>query len=171
MSDVSELKSLIAICYDNAQNPTLIRRCFSSLLFETILFISRKFPKLRDEIFNKRDQIFHGISESKFITILASVLKDGVKAGKIDSREADYFQGFIYILLLLRTLVDHFGGFKEELLEQGINPIRIYDPSKSSSKIVNVNSWPNELPIKLSRHELVKILNEMEKYLGLLSKL
>lgn len=167
-NDINELESLISICYDKAQNTTLIRRCFSSIFFEIILIIAHNFLNFKDEIFDKRNNVFHGISESKFITVLGKILGNNVKTGKISSEEADNFLKFMRILLQLRTLVDHFGGFKEELLNLGLTYISIYDPSISSSKVIDVT---NLLPDNLSREALINVLKETEKYLVLLSKL
>lgn len=167
-NDINELESLISICYDKAQNTTLIRRCFSSIFFEIILIIAHNFLNFKDEIFDKRNNVFHGISESKFITVLGKILGNNVKTGKISSEEADNFLKFMRILLQLRTLVDHFGGFKEELLNLGLTYISIYDPSISSSKVIDVI---NLLPDNLSREALINVLKETEKYLVLLSKL
>jgi hypothetical protein len=36
--------TLISICYDKAHNTTLIRRCFSAIYFEIILFIALNSP-------------------------------------------------------------------------------------------------------------------------------
>ncbi|MFP3203078.1 MAG: hypothetical protein RXR43_12915 [Sulfolobus sp.] len=160
-NDINGLKSLISICYDKAHNTTLIRRCFSAIYFEIILFIALNSPNLRDEILSNQNGTFNGIKEGKIVSIL-KVLANAVISGKINGEEANNFLNYIRLIEKLRTLVDHFGGFKDELLKMGIYKIRIKD------KDLNVQQLDVE---KLSREILLNLLKETEIRMTILNRL
>ncbi len=67
--------------------------------------------------------------------------------------EANNFLNYIRLIEKLRTLVDHFGGFKDELPKMGIYKIRI------KGKDLNVQQLDVE---RLSREILVNLLKETE---------
>ncbi|MFP3189635.1 MAG: hypothetical protein RXR07_11570 [Sulfolobaceae archaeon] len=162
-NDINALKSLISICYDKAHNTTLIRRCFSAIYFEIILFIALNSPNLRDEIFSNQNGTFNGIKEGKIVSILKDkVLANAVSSGKINGEEANNFLNYIRLIERLRTLVDHFGGFKDELLKMGIYKIRI------KGKDLSVQQLDVE---RLSREILVNLLKETEILMTILNRL
>jgi hypothetical protein len=98
-NDINGLKSLISICYDKAHNTTLIRRCFSAIYFEIILFIALNSPNLRDEIFSNQNGTFNGIKEGKIVSILKDkVLANAVSSGKINGEEANNFLNYIRLI-------------------------------------------------------------------------
>lgn len=163
MCDVKMSLTLISICYDRAQDTTLIRRCISAIYFEIILFIALNSPNLRNDIFSNQNGIFNGIKEGKIVSILKDkILADAVSSGKISGKEANDLLNFIRFIEKLRTLVDHFGGFKDELLKMGIYKIRIKGEDLDVQQL-NVD--------RLSREILVNLLKETEVQMTILNKL
>lgn len=132
----------------------------SSLFFEIALFITRKFPDHKDQVFRNQNGVYNGLSETRFINMLRSMLENN---GKVSSYEANDFVKFMRLLLLYRTLSDHFGGFKEELMAHNFHRIRVFE----GEMVVSGASIPHEL----SREELVKVLAEAERWLEFLWRL
>ena len=158
---IADLKRLLLICYDKAHDSVTIRRCISSIFFEIVLFIAFNSPQYKDKIFRNQNGIYNGISEIQFLRELKPILYSKIKMGKnVVINDVDNFINFMEMLTFYRTLVDHFGGFRRELLNYRIYNINTF------KGYIDVNSLP-----LLSREELIKILKQAENWLDFLEKL
>ncbi|BAB65084.1 hypothetical protein [Sulfurisphaera tokodaii] len=158
--ELENIRRLVNFCYDKAHDPVTIRRCISSLFFEIILFIADRFPCRKDELFRNQNGVYNGLSEIRFIGSLMSLLES---SNKFSLYEIDDFVKFLRLIALYRTLLDHFGGFKKELIKKNFHKIRTFEGEIDVSTI--------NIPNELSRYELINILIEVERWLEFLRRL